>query len=321
MNNLIQTHNGNFHADEVSAVAYWMHKHNFKSVFVGENLMEITALAKKYTDRLCVFRTPTAIENFDGWTFDIGRVLDYDTRKIDHHQDKDLSATNILVLNLLHHLKMIDEFEKNEWLSVFERISDIDIGKTHGFYNQFEFTGMITSFLSYGKGSAEFHRAITWAYDYICAKSLTIANSRENFNKYKNLEYVNPATLIDKTGQNIWDWKKYAVDDEVYMLIQPNREGWEVMSRSTLELVLPPSDKMHFRHNSGFLAVLKEFDDVIEYANFVHENLDVFLVKEETEIHDIAYIRDILKRFSSLLDDYNLSGADDVIEEFIHLSL
>jgi len=104
----IATHNGIFHADEVMAVAL---------------------LKKFYDSSLEVTRLPHQTNNFDEYDMVVDLGEQYDNSKyFDHHHNKGLHASNMLILNYLKLKGFISGIEYKALFPLMEIISNNDIG-------------------------------------------------------------------------------------------------------------------------------------------------------------------------------------------------
>jgi len=107
----VATHYGQFHADEVSAIAL-LRAAGFKVV----------------VDRLNHQTPENELEKYD-LVVDLGRVYDPSKGRFDHHQDLNIEASNMLVLDWLKDLGKISEAQYREVLPLMKIISDGDRGQ------------------------------------------------------------------------------------------------------------------------------------------------------------------------------------------------
>jgi len=104
----VATHNGIFHADEVTA----------------------TALLKRfYDDSLEVTRLPHQTAEFEEFDLVVDLGKQYDGKKyFDHHHDKELEASNMLIFTYLYTNDYISKIEYEALYELMEIISNNDIG-------------------------------------------------------------------------------------------------------------------------------------------------------------------------------------------------
>ena len=123
----IITHDGQFHADEIFAIA-----------LLFEIIGEVPILRTrniKIED----------IDNPETWILDVGMQYDSVLHNFDHHQDATHEATNMLVLRALSGSRHIKEELFDELYSKFTTISAIDKNGTASF-NGFQINTLIKSF-------------------------------------------------------------------------------------------------------------------------------------------------------------------------------
>ena len=108
---LVATHWGVFHADEVSAIAL-LRAAGFEVI----------------VDRLNHQTPAEELEKYD-LVVDLGRIYDPAKGRFDHHQDLNIEASNMLILDWLKDLKKISEAQYKEVLPLMKIISDGDRGQ------------------------------------------------------------------------------------------------------------------------------------------------------------------------------------------------
>jgi len=253
----IITHPGVFHADETVAIAI------LKQVF---SEVEIEKTYKP---------TPESLENPEIFVLDIGGVYNPEKNNFDHHQDKELGASNLLVFrnfsDLIAEKFGISENEKEEFnLLVTEKflnyISDVDCGKIleQNSPNVPTISSIIRSLNNIENGFEIALQVAESAFLGACETAKLAVKGRTLWNSFEKLS---DKVKLQETADFIPNWKELATEEGVMLLVQKNlREGWQVVSRSTDELILPVSEKQTFRHNSGFMCVFAEKQDAIDFA-------------------------------------------------------
>jgi len=251
------THAGVFHADETIAIAI------AKNVF-GEVEVERT------------FK-PTAehLENPEIIVLDVGRSYNPEKRNFDHHQDSKLGASNLLVfwnfVDVISEKFGISENEKDEFnLLVTEKflnyISDVDCGKVleQNTPNIPTINSIIRSLNNIENGFDFALQIVESAFTGACEAAKLVVKGRT---LWYSFEKLSEKVKLQETKDFIPNWKELAKEEGIYLLVQENlRGGWQVVSRSTDELVLPEHEKQTFRHNSGFMCVFAEKEEAIEFA-------------------------------------------------------
>lgn len=253
----IITHSGVFHADETVAIAI------LKQVF-GE--VEIEKTFKP---------TPESLENSEIFVLDIAGNYNPEKNNFDHHQNKELGASNLLVFwnfaDAIAEKFGISENEKAEFnLLVTEKflnyISDVDCGKVleQNTANIPTINSIIRNLNNVKNGFEIALQVAESAFIGACETAKLAVKGRTLWNSFEKLS---EKVKLQETADFIPNWKELATEEGIMLLVQKNlREGWQVVSRSTDELVLPTHEKQTFRHNSGFMCVFAEKQDAIDFA-------------------------------------------------------
>lgn len=230
-------HDGIFHADDVMSVA--LIKEFVRKSIPVERTRNISA---------------EDINNPDVWVVDVGGVYDYKSNNYDHHQDKSLPASCVLVLRTLHFRDKIDTEIWDELSPAIQEISDIDCNGPAG-KTGFQFNTLIKSFNSLENG---FEKAVEVCRMYIQTCKISVENSKSSLHiwkaGYKVSEYIRVCKAFPI------HWKRYAQQP---ILIYPNAGKWTVISANSEEFPLHSTGKESFMHANKFLAVFDSKEDAI----------------------------------------------------------
>jgi uncharacterized UPF0160 family protein len=240
----IVTHAGTFHADEILALATIKFFTNvFSLLSEVERTFDVTEALKD--NNICVL--------------DIGREYDIDGGNFDHHQDAELSATNIMMLRyLLPDTKLRQYME--EYLYTY--VSECDKGgeKLQGVPT---LTAIVRSLNNVSDG---FQRAFDICLSAVYGVYCTAVARIESEERWAKIEKVGKFAITD-SSEHIVGWHEMAEKDGIVLLVTPNaRGGYQITSRSTDVFVIPEDSRQTFRHNSGFLAVYPTKESAIEHA-------------------------------------------------------
>jgi len=251
------THAGQFHADEILAVG----------------VMRLIQPGIKVVRKFKV--TPTEYNDPLTVIIDLGRFFAPEKNLFDHHQDKSLPASNLLVLDTFYEalgarfdLNRSDAYRMYVYLmkNLFSYVSNIDTGKSRDLNDVPTFNSVIRNMNALDP-EISFNLALTMAEviieGHIQSLKLIIEGERE----WDNFKEITSKVRLQEDARIIPNWKDIAKKEDVIALIQPNvRGGWQVVSRDTKDLILPADDKAKFRHEAGFLIVFEDKDDAINYA-------------------------------------------------------
>jgi hypothetical protein len=246
----IIVHDGILHADDVLSVALI---HRFLGVVEVERKRTIT---------------PEEIDDPDVWVVDVGRQYAPERSCFDHHQDADLPASCVLVLNHLMKMgKVSDEFLK-EIREDIETISYIDINgyespmKT---FNGFQVNSLISRYNSIEGG---FMKAVEVMVQY--AESVLDTANKVSLSKelWEKAEYV---MVGDDIVQGIKICTAYPIKWKDYFgakfLIFPDKGGvWKLVSKDSILYPIESEGGHTFIHINKFIAVFPKKIDAIKAA-------------------------------------------------------
>lgn len=256
----VVTHAGYFHADEVLSIAF----------LLG------TGLISRDTP---ITRTNRPIEgmlsNNRVCVLDIGGDYNPELLNFDHHQNKDLPATDMLVLEHFGIPESMGGEAVKERLKaiLFQRVSDIDRGllKPDKENPILDFNGMIRAFNPIGEATDEkynvqFFKALDFALTVLNNQGAVALKYQLDLERWKGLEKA-PGIAFAVDTNMILCWKEEAAKENILFLVCPSlRGGWQVISRDTEVVKIPPYSGQTFLHNSGFLANYETFEEARAHA-------------------------------------------------------
>jgi len=255
--NSVITHGGQFHADEILAVA------------VIRLILPNISVSRKFKITPTEYNDPTIL------VIDVGRFYNPEKGLFDHHQDRSLMASNLLILDAYYEilgskfgLSSSESYRMYMYLmqKLFLFVSNIDKGQAKDIEEIPTFNSIIRS-MNALDATYSFDVALKTAElaieGYIESLVLIIKGEKE----WEHFQNINDKVKLQETQLIIPNWKEIAKKEDILAIVQPNtRGGWQMVSRDTNKLVLPESDKASFRHESGFLIVFDNKEDVLEYA-------------------------------------------------------
>lgn len=266
----IVTHAGTFHADEVSAVALLLY------------LFPNTLVERTYTPSEEDFADPEVV------VIDIGRRFEPELLNFDHHQDTELPASNMLVLD--HFFELLPKGAA-EYLqeNLFEYISEVDCGTIieqindpysgcgveadNSYGHGIELTGVPT-ISSIIRACNNLHESLGWPI-----AMQTMGNVLQTY-LAAGKKYVETAARwigeVEKRRGNfaIFDSEDYLVgwetpaekDSIIYLINRNKRGGYQITSRDSKRYPIPAHPSQTFLHNSGFIASYPTLEAAIEHA-------------------------------------------------------
>lgn len=249
--NKIITHAGQFHADEVLAVAI-LREFGYNAPVERQF---------KLTDDV----------SDDVMVIDFGQVYDGNYR-LDHHQDKTLPASNVLVARWLVAQGNIDPKVYKHLEPFLMAVSDVDTGIVPNGGNPSGLNAIIRAFNPAGGSPQVFDDAFEIALQLarqIISKQIKVCKKIvEDETRWAGLERIaNGKVAIQEDTNMILGWKDWAKETGERFLVCPSlREGWQVISRDSEEFAVPPHESQIFRHASSFMAVYLTREDAINHA-------------------------------------------------------
>lgn len=247
----IVTHAGNFHADEVLAVAI-LREHGFNQ-----------PVERK-------FKIDEDIENPNAIVIDIGRVLDPDFLNFDHHQDQTIPASNVLITNWLVSIGKIDSRVCEKLQPFLQQVSDVDRGLIPNGGPSAGLNAIVRGFNppigSPTDYDAAFEVAVKLCQQIIAVQIKNAQKAIDDEVRWAVL-YKDGRIAVQEDTNVILGWKELAKDSGIMVLVCPsNREGWQIISRDSNEFIIPEHESQTFRHTSGFMAVYPDRESALAHA-------------------------------------------------------
>lgn len=244
----IITHAGTHHADEVLAIA---------TVF-------------KFAGKIPVERKSNVqiedLENPEILILDIGGRLEPEKGNFDHHQDRNIPATNMLVLNHFCNDEKLKELLRKH---LFSYVDAVDRGM---FPERPDCNFMVPDFNSQirwlNNVDDGFNKAIETAEQILPAAVATAKKSLKSEEIWNSLEKYD-GIAIQHTNDPILGWHVLAERDGILLRITPNnriRGSYQVISWNSKLLVIPQTDEQLFRDPSGYMAGYSNFEQAYKYA-------------------------------------------------------
>jgi len=257
---LVITHDGKFHADEILAISLAI-------------TMKVISWSTPIERRK---RGMVAEEEFNDPTvliLDVGRIYKPELGNFDHHQNKNLEATNILLLNFL----LFDQDDLRNQLAkkLFQQISDVDRGikSKNGLYA--DFNTIIRNFNGIHNGFAE---AIKLAHNILrgyISHAKYCMRTRKYWDTYQRISEGKIA-IMTPTDRYVGEWQEFAERDGVYLLLLPNKDNknyYNLMSCNVDLIKIPIDTAQHTLNNSGHFAVYVSYNEALRHAKQLVYNL------------------------------------------------
>lgn len=253
----IVTHAGVFHADEVLAIVYLL-----ILGFRGK-------IERKYKVSDADLNDPRTL------VLDTGKRYDPKLGNFDHHQDKILPATCMLVLK---HFTPRGKKCVNAKLArmIFQHVSDVDNGIIPDGGHSAGFNAIIRNLRRFGC-DAGFGQALVLARITLEGYVLTAEAAVLGDEKWVTLEKGRKGKFrIQDDTFDMPDWPILAREEGVYLLVRPYRKtpnGYQIITRSKDDLVIPEAETQTYRHHSGFMAAYASREAAIQHAEEITANL------------------------------------------------
>lgn len=264
---MIVTHGGRFHLDEILAIAtlfifgeldyFLRYEKDFENIENNVRDMIVNIVREGATEN--------DLYNESIWVLDVGKQYDTSKRNFDHHQSKNLMATNVLVLKHC----CGDDMEMFNWFmeKLYRDVSNIDCGKllkkdcnvmslneVVSYFNNVE-NGFFEALLFVSK----FLYALSEEYKKV-VKSVDVWDGFEKFENFA-LDFLGDHTVVD--------WQKFANRDNLRYMIKPNKRlkgSWGVYTVDQNKYPIYDSDGAIFVHNSGFMGVFNNLNSAIRFC-------------------------------------------------------
>ena len=236
----IITHDGIFHADDVMSVA-----------------LMLECIRPKIQVERTRNISPDEFSNPDIWIIDVGRQYNRALNNYDHHQDKTLPASCILILNQMHSMEYISIELYRTLFDALVEISEIDCNGPIG-KNGFQFNSLIKSFNNLEDG---FDKALWVCRNYIKSCKADVEKTEQSLKIWNEGESV--SCYIKVCSEFPAHWKRY---EQHPLLIFPNEGKWTLISANSDHFPIWATGKELFIHSNKFLAVFETKADAIECA-------------------------------------------------------
>jgi uncharacterized UPF0160 family protein len=253
------THNTTFHADEVIAVALLRHAgYSFELVRTRDPKILADAVADKNTLIL-----------------DVGGSYNPSLLNFDHHQDRDLMSAAGLIyehfkneicpedsqIYFARFIAAIDAMDTNR-----DNIYDLWATMPKGFRNA---SGIIGGFNREVTDAVlqdqQFEKAAAFAQEIIQNEIHSATKKAKSEADYKDRTILSNNIAVFDQYSTVWKDKK-----EHVFAVLPHANGWQIQSIDTNITTVPENiadvEGFIFRHSSGFMAVVKDKEEIIAFA-------------------------------------------------------
>jgi len=272
---VIVVHDGPFHADEVFSTA-------LLEMFLNGG------------DRVLVIRTrdiSDALVESATFIIDVGYIFD-DVKHFDHHQDKGLDASNMLILRHLFKIGALDQDEYFALEPLFQEISNVDINKDDihvkigeaaaitGFKENTYLSGIIAYQNRMDPESEPFEQELAFRGAVEMAKMVIHAQLYKGWSKRKNIQRWNKGEKWEEgysmyCDENILHWKDLAPANIRYFGCKSS-QGYALLTKDSRKYPLPMFTReeypsLIFRNSANFFASFKSKEDVLKILQIVSQ--------------------------------------------------
>jgi len=263
----VVVHDGIFHADEVFGVAMLKH-------FLESETVKIVVERTRLVEGL--------INDDKVILLDVGGQFNPSMLNFDHHQDRNLPASNLLILEHLYVNRLIEEDDYNSLLPLMKNISDFDTNsdeihnKLSGFKSSLTNSNVkITSNLisGFNRSPKEAEEQFNLAVDF--AINILINELYEGKRRIEAERIYDRGIMI---GTNVIEFDSFCMvwkertNSPTYAIF-PDGDNWKVLTKDSSKYPLPePNDSTNlvFLHQNKFIAV---FDSYYGVKHYVREQL------------------------------------------------
>lgn len=240
----IITHDGLYHADELVAIALLKRTFGIVEIIRARNIAQ------------------EDIDDPETFLVDVGKMYD-EISNFDHHQDKNLEASNMLIARFLVKQGMLSGlvFEKMMPFLVF--ISNIDRGIMPNGGPPSCLNSIIRNLTLSG---TTFEAALA-IVSVIVGSVITVA---EKAVADEERWFVLPLLFSGKVRESmeggiITGWHELANAEGVQFLLSVNKQGgYSIISADPTRFPIPESETQLFLHNAKFLATYQTREDAIQ---------------------------------------------------------
>jgi len=233
------THDGQFHADEVFAIGLILH-------FLGNTAVE----------RRREF-TPDELNDPDIWIIDQSGRYDMIRHNFDHHHDKALPASNVLVLRYLVKEGVISpDFEKSI-SKAFTDISDYDTKGPRSF-NNFHVNDLIRAYNGIENG---FHLALGVVWNYLKGIETYVTKLKTGREVFESGQSI--GGMVRVCDEYAMGWETMGSEE---FLVFPDKSEWKVLSSDSSAYPIQSTGKEKFLHTNKFIGVYSSKQDAVVAA-------------------------------------------------------
>jgi uncharacterized UPF0160 family protein len=257
----VVTHNGIFHADEVFAIAL-LCRFDYVSEIIRTRDSSVIE---------------EALNNQNTIVVDCGGQYNPLIMNFDHHQDLMLPASNMLILFALKNHILRGVYADKLAKKLFLAISDYDVNRDNvhtqwaEFNNGKNLMNMNQIIAGFNRNPSDdvlqmeyFEKAIKYAIQIIDNIFYQIEEEIQAESIYDNKKVINDCVAVFSEFCPIWKEK-----DEFIFVIQPNPQGWALMTKDSSKYPLPDIEHkdLIFAHKGKFIAVFSTKEAAIEVAS------------------------------------------------------
>jgi uncharacterized UPF0160 family protein len=243
----IITHGATFHADEILAIA------------VIEYSTATLPIERKFANQI----TEAEYNDASVLILDVGRRLEPSLGNFDHHQDGNVPATNMLILD--HFCKDL-ELKAKLQKYLFSYVDKVDRGHIVETGEEMQ-TPTFNSIIRNLNGLEDgFELALQVARIALAGAVNTSEKAIAGEKAWNALEKLN-GIAIDHSTNIIPNWRELAEEEDIVMMVSPNlRGGYQITSRDTNIFKVEPHPQQSFLHANQFLAVYPDFETAKAHA-------------------------------------------------------
>ena len=280
--NIIITHHGVFHADEVTASALII------DAFEENTLIVRTPHQADIDEVLKEAKKATVVNNPEIFIIDIGRVYNPNEKRFDHHQwgngdDKFGKSSAGLIFDYLQSVGKLDDFEVDELFEFIKLVDENDVGIYQG-----PWEGTIPWTISLhnaqdiysSEQNERFTEMVKLVINIIKDAKAAAASKRETFEALKNAEEVCPGVLEMPTYLPGWQDVIFNIPelDHIDLVIwyDESQKVWKIQQvpdakgsfgrRGRKVIWSDPLPRgATFIHKGEFFGVFTNKEDLLEY--------------------------------------------------------
>jgi uncharacterized UPF0160 family protein len=236
---LLITHDGQFHADELFTIAltHWV----------------FGPVPYKRTRKV----TQAELDDPSIWVLDQYGQMDVVKHNFDHHQDKSLQATNVLVMHFLYMHELISKDLYEILQRSFIAISDYDRNGPVSF-NGFQVNEFFKTFNNLENG---FELALDVVKTWLQGLNNLLAKKEEAERIYKDGRSIGTLVKVCRAFPILWHTMGPA-----RILVAPEKDTWRVHSADTSNYPIVSTGKELFLHENKFIAAYKTKEDAVVAA-------------------------------------------------------